>query len=118
MTKQEIIKETAEFYNSKNRGYSEATKSCVYFDKQTGNQCGVGRCLVEPEKIGDQFLSIKNAYNEKVITNESFKPEYQNHEIDFWFNLQAFHDNSFNWDENGLTESGKAEYQNLMDEYK
>ena len=42
-TKEEIIKETAEFYNIENRAYEAG--SCLYHTKEN-KMCAVGRCKV------------------------------------------------------------------------
>lgn len=110
LTKEEIIEETANFYNSTNRGYNPNNQTCLYLTPD-GKNCAVGRCMI-PESI-ELLGSANPAVTEikwqfpNLTLDELLQPKYRGHTDDFWRKLQRFHDVSANWDENGLTEAGK-----------
>lgn len=120
MTKEEIIRETAAFYNSKNRslkGYN-----CVYVGEK-GRQCAFARCAIEPKpewdtpnKTGEptDVNYIVNKYADGDV-DKLLKPQYQGHPIRFWLDIQGFHDKSNNWDNEGLSEAGADEERRLLD---
>ncbi len=120
LTKIEIIKETAEFYNSENRGYDYIKDNCMYITND-GKKCAIGRCL---NTKGIQ--AIKNIQTKSFIilfpTNEILdsylKPKYRGHIKDFWLTLQSFHDTDEFWDKEGLSGDGKFEYEELLKRYK
>ena len=106
MTKQEIIKETAEFYNLGNRGKNGGdTHMCQYLSSE-GNMCAVGRCII-PEKLED-FVEVYNSLRVISISDLEFylQPQYRGHSLAFWNDLQHFHDHPTNWTEEGLSEHG------------
>jgi hypothetical protein len=115
-TKLEIIEETANYYNLTNRGVDEYG-CCVYYDKDTGNMCAVGRCLIQPKKLKDKELTVDNLFK----TSQGFrrlKPEYKIKDQNFWMYLQLFHDNNANWTKKGLSTKGKAHLKKLKKLYK
>lgn len=118
-TKEEIIKETAEFYNLSNRGYDRNTGGCVYL---TGDneKCALGRCISD-----DQIISFANKYTSSIMDiNEDFKegetldqylkPEYRGHKLAFWRDIQTLHDEEHNWNEEGISESGQEQVDLLV----
>lgn len=117
LTKQQIIKETAEFYNLNNRGY-EPGWGCSYLSSD-GRMCAVGRCLVNPaepdnKKIGDEGVTSLI----RKLGDNIFKPQYRGHDRSFWSDLQEFHDNETNWNDEGLSVEGDRAYAKLMENYK
>jgi len=119
MTKTEIIKETAGFYNSGNRAVRYGGNSCGYIVGD-GNKCAVGRCLINPKEwecsgnAGDLFKDMRRA---GLDPQEQFLEKYRGHDEDFWMDLQSFHDIEINWDENGLTQRGKRNENSLLEGY-
>lgn len=121
MTKLEIIEETAEYYskNTKRRGRIKDV-GCVYINTNTKAMCAVGRCLIEPEyfneaypgAIVDQFTGCDKEFNSYL------KEKYQGHNVNFWQQLQDFHDSDINWDKKGLTETGKVRLKELKIAFK
>lgn len=118
LSKIEIIKETANYYNSNNRGYNETLNVCLYYDTQTKNMCAVGRCLSNPKKLANKYNHIIVLFENKVITFRSLKSEYRIKDKYFWKKLQIFHDTKENWNKKGLSTKGKVAYSKLKKFYK
>ena len=119
MTKTEIILETVEYYNNNPRGSDN--NSCFYFKE--GKMCAVGRCLILPESFENQNLyTIGRVFNNtSSIMDSNLKKQYRGHSIDFWKDLQSFHDNPLYWEENesgnNLKPRGKFKLENLLELY-
>ena len=112
-TKRQIILETAEKYTSKNR-----STGCVYKDSK-GNKCAVGRCLKSNSTIFDTMNESFGARDiGGVKLNKELKPSYRGHSVKFWEELQAFHDDSHNWEDKGLTEVGYDELDCMLKNWK
>ena len=123
-TKEEIIKETAEFYNLSNRGYDEKESLCMYLTPDN-KKCAVGRCILD-EKIKSfnkvYFSNIiavsDHLENRRDSLDNYFKPEYRGHKARFWRDLQSFHDSACNWTEEGISDIGKSTVEILIDLHK
>lgn len=128
-TKKEIIKETATFYNLKNRAVAK-TGACFY--KEGKKACAVGRCLRPDSKIikeGLQGVISTIAYKlfphfssldtAKVSfhLDQELKEEYRGHHVRFWDELQRFHDAPCNWSDTGLSEQGQKQLQTLYSKF-
>lgn len=50
--------------------------------------------------------------------DEHLQPQYHSQTIQFWSDLQDFHDQDSNWDDKGLTIDGKLILQSLKEKYK
>lgn len=117
LTYEELLKETIVFYSEdvSRRGIDSNTGQCVYLDKTTGNQCAVGRCInhdLRKEYEGDLDLMLEST---ETTFEELLLPKYRHlTDLYFWNLLQGFHDNSDNWNTNGLTESGEKKYLYLL----
>ncbi|MDH5533918.1 MAG: hypothetical protein OEX81_05855 [Candidatus Pacebacteria bacterium] len=118
-----LLKETSEFYNSENRGYSEEEASCVYLDVDTGNKCAIGRKLRQPHydliiKEDLQDASVSHLFNHFDKNNLKLPKSLQGLSRGFLTKLQSFHDDEgkYNWDKNGLTEKGKEEYLEIRNQ--
>jgi len=114
----EILLETISFYNSKNRGYDDASGNCVY-EGTDGNRCAVGRCMTdEGIKFANTFPNDEgsdvNVINEKVNIDSLLQEKYQGVSLSFWKNLQILHDSSNSWDESGITDFGKVNVRNYF----
>ena len=104
----EIIEETAQYYNETNRAVDKIG-NCVYYDSITDKMCAVGRCLKDPKNtlsIPDIIDVCAKSLFKNYMTFDDLKDEYRIEDTNFWSDLQAFHDYSWNWNENGLTEQG------------
>lgn len=119
MTKLEIIEETANYYNINNWAggprLGQGLGVCFYTNFDNTKQCAVGRCLKNPTGLNG---TIKSLMDSKKIQNEDFKPEYQNHDVDFWIDLQVFHDAKYNWTLTGISEEGLEYKKQLIEKYK
>jgi hypothetical protein len=120
MTKEQIVRETVAFYTSKNRAVVESvlpdnhctSTQCLYLTDE-GKMCAVGRCMT---KKGLERVLVSYAKASAHDIDDAFdgidkllKKKYHGQNISFWANLQRLHDNRNWWDENGITEKGKAE---------
>lgn len=115
-TKLQILEETYNFYknNPDQRAIGKNSLGlveCMYltFD---GRKCAVGRCQIEPNLFFTRRVDDIWPTSEKL--DETLKPEYRGHDIDFWTDLQSFHDFDSNWDENGISSLGETQYQTLV----
>ena len=113
MTKREIIEETLEYYSKNNRGLNEH-QDCVYL-AENGDMCAVGRCLIDPTKIEDG--SIGMLFDNSLELDKLLKEPYRGYSLDFWKDLQDFHDSPNYWEGNNLTLKGKQQYQELFSKY-
>lgn len=107
MTKQEIIEETANFYNSNNRGtIDEKSDSCAYLTA-IGTKCAVGRVMTDKalEQWGSSRETVYSLAKHESI-DHLIEEKYHGHDATFWRALQSFHDNSAHWNTDGLTEYG------------
>jgi len=129
LTKEQIIKETAEFYNIGLLAITSKGKStCVYLSPENGNMCAVGRCLL-PEKLGefspavlgDDLTAINSLFedeNEGRFYNQDLdnylQEQYRGHSVTFWADVQALHDYVNYWTKDGLSNGGKVEVARLI----
>jgi hypothetical protein len=122
-TKREIIQETAEFYNAKNRAvrsHMGCDMVCVYFDPETGNKCAVGRCLNLPNvSIVDLkgYVDIFTGSIGSRVLEDILMEEYKGHLPQFWDSLQSLHDREDYWNAEGMSEEGKLKYEKLLKEW-
>ena len=112
----DVLNETITFYSEDvNRRSINDTDNCMY-NGPDGKQCAIGRvCNDIPEKFEDKLCdTIFDQLGFNIL-----KPEY-NHlkNYKFWLDLQAFHDDEDNWDEDGLSLIGYGHYEKLKNEYK
>lgn len=121
-TKLEILEETKATYNKDNRGVN-LSGGCKYLsDKNT--MCAVGRCMTETslDQYKDYRGSVTKLNNEvaedcPMGIDLLLKEEYRGHEVQFWQNLQEFHDEIEYWNETGLSELGEKKYKYLVNLY-
>ncbi len=114
-SKTQIINETAAFYKLGNRGRDGL--GCSYLTSD-GKMCAVGRCLThEGAKlfVRKHVASIK--YEGYGLLKQNLKPEYPSHTIDFWSDLQGFHDAELNWNETGMSDQGRLVRDKLAWKY-
>lgn len=129
-SKVEIIDETAQYIEKNGRAkgdyksHSTLKKdSCVY--RTTNKQgkkigCAIGRVMLNEEYSSDlEGLTASDFERSFGGLDQFLKPEYRGHSIDFWEDLQGFHDSDSNWDETDhLTETGKAHLVELKEFYR
>lgn len=93
MTKLEIIEETANYYNLGNRAENtnpEGKTQCLYLTKD-GRMCAVGRTLLDPGLYGDGGVTDICGGSPPTLWNLQKEP-YRGHELNFWVDIQVFHD--------------------------
>lgn len=119
MTQEQIVRETVAFYTSKNRAAVEkkldedcVSTQCLYLTEE-GKMCAVGRCMtkkgLERVLVSHHRASAHDLDGAFDGIDKLLKKKYHGQNIAFWANLQRLHDNKNWWDENGITEQGKAE---------
>jgi hypothetical protein len=98
LSKSEIMDETFEFYGSDpTRRATNDRGGCQYIT-DNGNMCAVGRCMTEEaiEEYGSFSNDVSDLAWESSGQYDSIdallKPEYQGHKVEFWQNLQVYHD--------------------------
>jgi hypothetical protein len=118
MTAIEIIDETVEYYKNNPRSLNNIGE-CLYYNN--GNMCAFGRCAT---KKGLEYLEYNentSVCNLKKKPNSILKDVYKGHSLDFWCDLQLFHDRGENWKENNggntLTTKGLIVYNKLIEKY-
>ena len=97
-TKQQILKETLEYYHEDtSRRATNKGGGCEYLTDD-GRMCAFGRCEVNPQNAETDPFG-KNPLNQSVgkrfehdeyQMNQSLKDEYRGHSMDFWVNVQDF----------------------------
>ena len=114
---QDILKETVEYYREDPVEFRAVANNgeCVYTTDE-GHHCAIGRYF-RPEFQTTEFgqnedTSIGMLDNDLdyYLTSRVLGLEYN-----FWFRLQEIHDGRINWDEEGLTETGKCRYVGFQD---
>lgn len=103
-TAEQIVKETAEFYNLGNR--AEVNHVCAYLHWHSGNKCAVGRCMTASaiREYGDHHGAVDDLPVGDIDT--LLKPSYRGHPLNFWLDLQGFHDEAMNFTHEGLSPDG------------
>ena len=107
-----FLDDTVSHYNSTNRGVGTGITiaSCSY-----KNGCAVGRHLdmelcVAMDNTGDGYIKHTDVFKQLPEWMKSLDKE-------FLSRVQKLHDNSFHWNENGLSESGKQFASKIETEY-
>lgn len=113
-----IINETANYYNlnPKMRAYNEKLDRCEY-QTSDGRNCALGRCMIDPNEVSNVGPRNLAKECEGEGFDELLKPEYHGHSIDFWDDLQNFHDNQENWTTDGMSAQGQSRLRLLHDRW-
>ena len=124
-TKVEIIKQTAEFYNNKNRSlnpsYDETKKydpyyqipACLY-NGPDGKHCAFAMCCDDPSVLSKyEGIGVRNLSHNLYLKNE-----YKGHDQDFWSDIQKLHDTDDYWTDDGISEIGKLRVEYLIEKYE
>lgn len=105
----EFLNDTVNYYSEDvTRRAVDCYEICVYFDETTKNKCAIGRF------IDENILKSKIQLFGSVARNEIFEllpKNIQELEKRFLMEMQFLHDNSDNWNENGLSEQGKHQVE-------
>lgn len=120
MTRTEIINETANFYNLKNRGTKAGTRTACSYLTEEGLKCAFGRCMTDDALVTygnyDRWVhELKLKVNDDL--DSILKPEYHGHNVNFWSEIQMFHDDPDNWNYEGITEIGELQRKVLLEKW-
>lgn len=128
MTKLEIIKETIAYYTEDPIRRAINGISCSYHTED-GRKCAVGRCLYKkdnppkdhPNALSFTYTNMKRG-GEGIWEGDKqsmFKKKYRGHDVEFWQDIQGFHDSVLYWDTyaEGLSVSGNARAEELLKKY-
>ncbi len=97
------------------------------YNAYNGTYCAVGRCFEDKwKRVDDDFvlenndadiesMYIKNGFDS---LDEMLKPKYRGHEVEFWEELQRLHDNSCNWNSQGISNQGQVTVNKLLKNYE
>lgn len=126
MTKQEIIRETVEFY--KNNPRSIRGLRCVYVGYNR-EMCAFARVCKNPTEEWDG-INDGSIYSDIIDISRNFgdgnvdnlvKDEYKGHDMDFWTDIQLLYDVPRYWNKgittNTLTKSGEIVVEYLLQKY-
>ena len=112
-TKLEIIEQLFDNYYVKDpskRAYGRY--ACKYYDKDTGNKCAVGMCMLDDHtaKLYNQYggvgAIVRDLENKSSKLDDILKKEYHGHDKYFWGAMQNMHDEGDYWTDKGLSEDG------------
>jgi hypothetical protein len=114
MTKLEIIEETVKYYSEdvSRRSIGEFRR-CLYKGPD-GKECAFQRC-VETDLTPYERMAAEDIMSKNIV---KFKPGYEDHEIDFWGDIQTIHDHNLFWNDKGLSEEGLRYVQSYKDKWK
>ena len=104
------------------RAYNQETESCMYWDKSTGNKCLIGRELPEDKYSknleGNSIFCKEEGDIEEATSIFDLLPiAIQELDIEFLYNSQKLHDNSFYWTLTGLSEIGLKKLNDIKKTY-
>ena len=123
MNKLEIIQELlVDTYakNPKLRAVNEM-ENCRY-TTEDGRHCAVGMCMTKESEtnFGDFIGSFPSLIDLHDIDNHDslLQEKYHGHHIDFWSDMQVFHDTHHNFTETGLSEFCESRLIGLQERYK
>lgn len=105
--------ETVQYYGDPKRRGLGADGACRYYiDEWAGSpakMCAVGRCMKDPARVAKDY-----PYGIDVVRVELgdqfqnlFLTEYQGLPVEFWEELQRWHDHDGYFDKQGLTPEGE-----------
>ncbi len=116
MTREQVLKETVEFYNLGNRAIQG--DNCYYITN-CGNKCAVGRLLTDKECHRIENFSITGIGDFYASEFEEYLPE-KVAELgqEFLGKLQELHDWANNWTETGISKEGIEVANNIIKRFK
>jgi hypothetical protein len=122
-TKLDIINEVANNYNSANRSYDGDCLYSITMEKPEKNTpcCGVGR-FFDPEKTPNfvwKFIGTIESLSKKIQLINIFRDDVKHlsNDLEFWDDIQSFHDGHDFWNNSGLSDYGKTFYKELLGKY-
>lgn len=119
-TKEDFLLDTINHYNSLNRAIVPVSGelgavSCVYHPTETSKGCAIGRHL--PLKVSSNSNLQSASVNRDIVFN--LLPKWmQNLGRTYLAYVQRLHDLPENWDEFGLSDSGKLRVNGIIITFK
>lgn len=96
-----LIEETVNHYTSAGNKRAFNGNTCVYLTEIDGKEamCAVGRCMHSPWQFRDRGFGMHTLLQKcDGNVDDVLKEEYRGFHVDFWVELQNFHDLSDNWE--------------------
>lgn len=115
-TKLEILQETYNYYLDPSKRATNDTGGCQY-RTEDGRMCAVGRCLTNPKAMQEFEHGVEKFIGEGVYIERRLKPEYRGHSLEFWEDIQRWHDSYSNFVEDKISVKGEQHYQRLVERY-
>lgn len=124
MTTAEILEETIAYYVTDPQRRAAGRGGCDYV-KSDGRRCAVGRCMRPEARNRAMLEGIGDVQDldEEVGLARALWPRYQGAPLEFWKNLQEWHDGTkedtpiLYWDAAGLTSLGEARANELREKW-
>jgi hypothetical protein len=128
-TKLEILQETVAYYAADPVGRrAKLGAKCMYRTPE-GRRCAVGRCMTKASVVAYAAYigTVKNLVSTVLngayigydtVVRQPLKRNYQGHNLNFWDDLQALHDNNTYWTESGLSAEGQQFVAVLSERYR
>ncbi len=113
-----LVKETAKAFNSNNRcvEITDSQSKCVYYAE--GKQgCAIGRLIADKDlcrRLDKEKPSQNGVFRPRIF--EQLPEEVKAYSQSLLGKLQELHDNSSNWDEEGLSDDGQEEVDQILKE--
>jgi hypothetical protein len=125
MTKLEIIQKVlVETYGAKPslRARNKDNNGCLY-TTEDGKRCAVGMCMTKKSQleVGDYFggvMGLSEKFSNDKDIDRLLQKKYHGHNLDFWKDMQYFHDNGDCFTETGLSKIGETRIELLKSKYK
>ncbi len=108
-----FLEDTVNFFNSTNR--CTINSVCRYF-LEGKDGCAIGRHIPD-KKLCQEFDSLHMTGVSNGIIFNRLPLNLQELGLNLLSSVQRLHDNSDNWDKNGLSKAGKEHYKNIKDSY-
>jgi len=112
MTQREFLVSTVQFYTSENRSVHSGTNECLYAPTENSPGCAIGRFLnkdlaLELDEKDTKGLAVSFVKLNTPDLFEQFPDWMKEMNISFLRKVQLLHDDSENWNENGISDKGK-----------
>jgi hypothetical protein len=117
---EDLLIETALFYNSGNRSMNKG--SCLY-ESEDGRKCGIGRImtkkgisLIKGRRQNEECINVVLEYSLKQnIFLKKWEPLSAH--VSFLGHIQFLHDNEDKWNKNGIAKKGIRFVKFMCEEY-
>ncbi len=111
MTRKEFLDDMVAFYSEDVNRRAVESGACCYRTRD-GRKCAIGRYILD--ELYNDSIEGKNALHCNFSSNGMLPLSITSLGIYFLRQVQALHDSSGYWDENGLSEAGKEKYDEIV----